>query len=253
MRRDLVLGLAARARHRGSGRRRCAARTPRVLIMTQRHPARRPQTSRATAVAALLGVVATVFIVIAVYVAAIVIVNGVDTVLAGRLPPDRAAAPAGRPRPIPAVDRRAGHDAHGGRRRRWSGPAGRHPGRRRVPRRAGGARHAAGRRLPVASAFLVLPVLTHGSRLCRRGLDRVPPHPAGLARRGAVRLVGRRRRSDPSYVGRAGRARGAADRRRGAPAGARDAARGGRHRGRLPRRVRGRCRPAPGCWSGPGS
>ena len=38
------------------------------------------------AMAALLGVVATVFIGIAVYVAAIVIVNAVDTVLAGRLP-----------------------------------------------------------------------------------------------------------------------------------------------------------------------
>ena len=42
----------------------------------------------------MLQVVSTVFILIAVYVAAVVIVNAVDTVLAGRLPPDRPPAPA---------------------------------------------------------------------------------------------------------------------------------------------------------------
>jgi putative ABC transport system permease protein len=49
-----------------------------ILSATAREPG--------DAMAALLGVVATVFIGIAVYVAAIVIVNAVDTVLAGRLP-----------------------------------------------------------------------------------------------------------------------------------------------------------------------
>ncbi|MEO6511930.1 MAG: FtsX-like permease family protein, partial [Nocardioides sp.] len=56
-----------------------------VLIMTSVMLAATAQ-EPGDAMAALLGVVATVFIGIAVYVATIVIVNAVDTVLAGRLP-----------------------------------------------------------------------------------------------------------------------------------------------------------------------
>ena len=61
------------------------------------------------AMGVILSTVATVFVAVAVYVAAVVITNGVDTVVAGRLPPDRSA-PAARCRGALAARRdRAGH------------------------------------------------------------------------------------------------------------------------------------------------
>ena len=86
-------------------------------------------------VAAVLGVVATVFIGIAVYVGAIVIVNAVDTVLAGRLSQIALLRLLGARGRSPARGRRPGH--HPDRRRRSARRhRDRHHRRRRVPRRA---------------------------------------------------------------------------------------------------------------------
>ena len=84
MRRDLVLGPPRELGTVAVVAGLCGAYAA-VLIMTSAFLVTTANESGA-AVAAFLGVVASVFIGIAVYVAAIVIVNGVDTVLAGRLP-----------------------------------------------------------------------------------------------------------------------------------------------------------------------
>lgn len=84
MRRDLVLGPPRELGTVAVVAGLCGAYAA-VLIMTSVFLVTTANESGA-AVAAFLGVVASVFIGIAVYVATIVIVNGVDTVLAGRLP-----------------------------------------------------------------------------------------------------------------------------------------------------------------------
>ncbi len=86
VRSDLVLGCAARARHRRAGGRRCAASTP-ARSWSPATCSRSTPTRRATSPPSgcVLGVVSSVFIAVAVYVSTVVIVNGVDTVIAGRL------------------------------------------------------------------------------------------------------------------------------------------------------------------------
>ena len=84
MRRDLVLGPPRELGTVAVVPGLCGAYAA-VLIMTSVFLVTTANESGA-AVAVFLGVVASVFIGIAVYVATIVIVNGVDTVLAGRLP-----------------------------------------------------------------------------------------------------------------------------------------------------------------------
>ena len=83
MRRDLVLGSARELGTVSVVSGLCGAYAG-VLIMTSTFLATASDES-GSGVGVLLGVVATVFVLIAVYVSAVVITNGVDTVLAGRL------------------------------------------------------------------------------------------------------------------------------------------------------------------------
>lgn len=82
-RRGLVLGASRELGTVGLASGLCATYAA-VLIMTSLSLAATAQ-EPGDAMAALLSVVATVFILIAVHVAAVVILNGVDTVLAGRM------------------------------------------------------------------------------------------------------------------------------------------------------------------------
>jgi putative ABC transport system permease protein len=83
MRRHLVLGSTRELSTVSVVSALCGAYAS-VLIMTSTFLAKAAEGS-GSGVAVVLGVVATVFVLIAVYVSAVVITNGVDTVLAGRL------------------------------------------------------------------------------------------------------------------------------------------------------------------------